>query len=111
MWDILCSFVAPYINLYAFTYRRLCNLRQSLACGSIDIFLTTGSADLSRYISDNNGCIISSQRDRRSTLFGFSKLAYDALHKYTHALTRRIFMYYTIEKDRNIEVKPVSQSM
>src|SRR6266487_1253386 len=76
----LCGLIAPYVHLYAFIHSCFCNLRKPPAHCCIHIFLATGGADLSRDITNDNGRVISGQRNRGGSWFSFSKLADNILH-------------------------------
>src|SRR5207302_7889483 len=64
----LRGFIAAYIYLYAFIHGCFCNLRKPLARYCIHIFLTTCRADLGRYITNDNGCLTSTERDTAPAL-------------------------------------------
>ncbi len=60
---------------------RFCNLRKSLACSSIHIFLTAGGADLRGNVPNDNGRLTSGKRDCSGSWFSFSVLANDTFHE------------------------------
>ncbi len=76
----LCSLIGPYIHLYAFIYSRFCDLRKPPARCCIHLFLTSGRVDRGGYITNDNGRLISGQRDRRGSWFSFTILADHTLH-------------------------------
>jgi len=76
----LCSLIAPYVRLHAFTHSCFCNLRQPPARFCIHLFLATCVEDVSRDIANDNWGVISVQRNRGGTCFSFTVLADHTLH-------------------------------
>src|SRR6266702_2231522 len=77
----LCGLIAPYVHLYAFIHSFFCNLRKPPARFCIHIFLATDRANLSRDITNDNGCVISGKRNRGGSWFSFTVLANHTLHE------------------------------
>ena len=84
----LCSSIATYVDLYAFIHSLFCILRKSAARFCVHIFFATDRADVSRDITNDNGCVISGKRNRGGSWFSFTVLA-DHIH---HACFLLVFL-------------------